>query len=46
MLDTAEQHVQRMIEIFGDMLPNPIHQPIQFGYYVKLYKKFYVTINN
>ena len=36
-------HYNRMVEIFGDHLPNLEHYPIQFKYYVTLYKKFHLT---
>jgi hypothetical protein len=35
-----------MVEIFGDNLPNLEHYPISFGYYVKLYKKYYMKEEN
>lgn len=34
-------HYQQMVEIFGDHLPNPEHEPIRFRYYVKLYRYYY-----
>lgn len=33
-------HYQQMEQTFGDKLPNPEHQPIEFKYYVKLYNYF------
>ena len=27
---------------YGDRLPNPEHEPLQFSYFVKLYKYFHV----
>lgn len=38
---TPEQHYEAMINIWGDSLPNPIQQPIEFNYYVKLYNYFH-----
>jgi len=32
-----EKHYERMVELFGDELPNPINSPIKFKYYVNLY---------
>lgn len=32
-----EQAVNEMIEMYGDALPNPEHEPRRFAYYVKLY---------
>lgn len=29
-----------LVKEFGDKLPNPEQQPIEFKYYVKLYKYF------
>lgn len=29
-----------MLKMFGDKLPDPEHYPIQFAYYVRLYKHF------
>lgn len=34
----TNEQINEMIEMFGDKLPNPIHYPIQFAYYAKLYK--------
>jgi len=31
-----------MVEIYGDLLPHPEHEPIRFAYYVKLYKTYHV----
>lgn len=28
---------RELVEMFGDKLPDPIHEPIRFAYYVKLY---------
>jgi hypothetical protein len=35
---TVEEHIKEFLEIYGDRLPNPEHCPIEFEYYVKLYK--------
>jgi len=35
-------HLNRMIEIYGDDLPNPEQEPKRFAYYVKLYRKYHV----
>jgi len=34
-------HYKKMVEIFGDKVPHPDHQPLVFAYYVKLYKTYY-----
>jgi hypothetical protein len=36
-----EEHLQRMIEIFGS-LPDPIHQPKRFKHFLNLYEKIYL----
>jgi hypothetical protein len=28
---------EELIKMFGDRLPNPEHEPIQFHYYLKMY---------
>ena len=28
---------------FGDRLPDPDHEPLQFSYFVKLFKYYYVV---
>ena len=28
---------RELVEMFGDKLPNPIHEPVRFAYYIKLY---------
>ena len=35
-----------MVEMYGDKLPNPEHEPRQFQYYIKLYKNINVAKNN
>ena len=34
-------HYQRMVEIYGS-LPDPVHEPKQFAYFVKIYKKYHL----
>ena len=29
---------RELVEMFGDKLPNPLHEPIRFAYYINLYK--------
>ena len=29
---------EEMVNMWGDKLPNPEHEPIRFAYYVKMYK--------
>jgi hypothetical protein len=31
---------EEMVEYYGEKLPNPEHHPIQFAYYVKLWKYY------
>lgn len=35
--EEIKTHLQELIEIYGDQLPSPIHQPMEFRYIVKLY---------
>jgi len=44
--EEANRILNQMIEVFGDRLPDPEHYPLEFGYYVKLYRKFYMEENN
>jgi len=30
----------KMVKEYGDKLPNPFHEPIRFGYFVKLFKRY------
>ena len=34
-------HYNRMVEIYGK-LPDPDHEPKQFAYFVKIYKKYHL----
>ena len=34
----TDEQIHELIEMFGDKLPNPTHNPRQFQYYVLLYK--------
>lgn len=36
------KHYDRMVEIFGDELPDPEVYPKTFAHFVKLYKHYYV----
>lgn len=38
-------HYNRMVEIYGT-LPDPEHEPRQFDYLVKLYKRNHATNNS
>lgn len=40
------EHYQRMVDIYGDNLPNPEQEPIRFQYYVKLYKYYNMEQRN
>lgn len=40
MSELIQYHIDEMIKLFGDQLPNPEHYPIQFSYFVKLYKYY------
>ena len=39
--DELIYHYNRMVEIWGDRLPNLEQEPIRFAYYVKLYKMYH-----
>lgn len=39
-------HYNRMVEIWGYRLPNLEQEPIRFEYYVKLYKMYFMKVNN
>lgn len=34
---------QEMVDIWGDKLPNPEHEPIRFAYYIKMYSYYKET---
>ena len=36
--EEIEKAYNEMVEMWGDKLPNPEHHPIQFNYYVRMYK--------
>ena len=36
-------HYNRMVEIWGDKLPNLEQEPLRFAYYVSLYKQFHMV---
>lgn len=39
---TSEEHYNNMMEIFGNVIPNPEHHPNKFMYYATLYKHLYL----
>ena len=39
------QHYEKMVEIYGDLVPHPEHEPVRFAYYVKLYRTYHVQAN-
>ena len=39
------KHYERMVEIYGDSLPHPEHEPIRFQHYVKTYFFYHVVKN-
>lgn len=41
MVDAAmsDEELRDMVEMFGEKLPDPDHNPIQFRFYILLYKK-------
>jgi hypothetical protein len=36
--EELEKIGQELVEMYGDNLPNHLHEPIRFAYYVKLYR--------
>jgi hypothetical protein len=44
--DEVLQAYDEMLKEWGDKLPNPIHEPIRFAYYVRMYKYFKERNNN
>lgn len=43
--EQALDFYEKMKSQFGDKLPDPDHEPIQFSYFVKLYKYYYLNTN-
>ena len=41
----AENLLQELERVFGQNIPHPLYNPIQFGYYLKLYD-FLKSIEN
>ena len=37
------KHYDNMVEIYGELLPHPEHEPIRFQHYVKTYFYYHVT---
>lgn len=47
MTDEEVQKIyDEMVEMWGDRLPNPEHEPIRFGYYVRMYKFLKKDVKN
>lgn len=38
--EQVTKHYNKLVEMYGDRLPDPEHEPMQFAYIVKLYKYF------
>lgn len=36
-IDPIQQKYDEINEYFNGRLPNPVHEPIQFGYYLRVY---------
>ena len=43
---TPQEMYEDMVRIFGDKLPDLEHCPIEFAYYVKLYKYYHMEKPN
>ena len=39
--EQAQRVLDEMVDLWGDKLPNPDHEPIRFHYYMKLFKYGY-----
>ena len=39
--DQIMKHYEMMLEIYGDEVPHPDHNPILFQFYVKMYKYYH-----
>jgi hypothetical protein len=37
---------EKMSEIYGEHLPHPIHEPIRFAYYVRIFKRYHKDESN
>lgn len=36
--EQAERIVDELVDIWGDKLPNPDHEPLRFKYYLKMFR--------
>jgi len=43
--EEIENAYNEMVEMWGDRLPNPEHEPLRFAYYVRMWK-YYKEKNN
>ena len=43
--EQALELYEKMKSHFGDKLPDPEHEPMQFSYFVKLYKYYHLNSN-
>ena len=43
--EQALELYEKMKSHFGDKLPDPEHEPMQFSYFVKLYKYYHLNLN-
>ena len=39
--DEALELYEKMSNVYGEHLPHPIHEPIRFAYYVRLYTRYH-----
>ena len=44
--DEVLKHYDKMVEIFGDALPDPDVFPKCFGYFCKLYQRFHMEMSD
>ena len=36
-LEQVKERYEKLVDVYGDQLPDPKHEPRRFEYYVKLY---------
>jgi len=44
--EEALELYRKMLEVYGQHLPHPIHEPIRFAYYVRIFKRYHKDESN
>jgi len=39
--EEALELYERMYDVYGEHLPHPIHEPIRFAYYVRIFTRYH-----